>query len=143
MRSPSSLRLNLMVPCEAGCDGPICSSMISSAGSAASIFCDQRAGSDMTTLLLRRPQRLHDWIDLRNQRLALLKRIILSQRMADEGIVEQDAAQVGMAVELDAEQIVAFALEPVGRLPDRIHARRPCIVARTDPNLHAQPMIFA
>ena len=36
-----------MVPCEAGCDGPICSSMISSAGSEASIFCDQRAGNGM------------------------------------------------------------------------------------------------
>ena len=36
-----------MVPCDAGCDGPICSSMISSDGSDGTILSFQRAGSDM------------------------------------------------------------------------------------------------
>src|ERR1700722_18075917 len=98
-----------MVPWAAGCEGPIWSSMISSAGSAASIFCDQRAGNDMAILLFGRSQRLRNRIDFRDDRLPLLIRIILAQRMADESIVEQDTPQVGMAAELDAEHVEAFA----------------------------------
>src|SRR5208283_4458900 len=103
--------------------------MISSAGSEASIFCDQRAGNGMMILLLRGSQRLGDWIDLGHDRLPLLEWIILAQRMADESVIEQDAAQIGMASELDAEHVEAFALEPVGRLPNRICARHPRVFA--------------
>ena len=63
--------------------------------------------------------------------------------MADEGIVEQDAPQVGMAAKLDAEHVETFALEPIGRLPDGICSRHPCVIARTDPDLHAETMILA
>src|SRR5579871_6237225 len=122
MRSPSSFRLNLMVPWEAGCDGPICSSMISSAGSDASIFFAHRAGKAILVFVLPeilpdaltrgRPRRRHR-IDFFDDRLAAVHRIVLAQRMADEGIVEQDAPQVGMIPEVDAEHVEAFALQPV------------------------------
>src|SRR5690606_3184398 len=45
-------------------------------------------------------------------------REILAERMADEAIVRQDAAQVGMAFEDDAEKVEGFALVPVDRGPD-------------------------
>src|SRR5437762_2741272 len=101
MRSPSSFKLNLMVPCDAGCDGPICSSMISSAGSAVVSLFFQRAGSDMIFLarLARRAKWIRDRIDLGHDRLALVVRIILAQRMPFERIVQQDSAQVGMPLE--------------------------------------------
>src|SRR5271166_2020177 len=131
-----------MVPCEAGCDGPIWSSMISSVGSEASSFCDQRAGNDMRILLLGGPQRLGDRIDLGNDRLPLLEWIILAQRMADETVIHQDAPQVRVAAKLDAEHVEAFALQPVRRLPDRIRARHPGVIG-LEMDFHAQALIFA
>ena len=42
------------------------------------------------------------------------EREILAQRMALEAVVGEDAAQVGMAGEQDAVEVVGLALEPVG-----------------------------
>jgi len=41
--------------------------------------------------------------------------------MANETVVGQDAAQVIVAVEHDAEQVEGFALKPVGGIPDVRH----------------------
>ena len=49
------------------------------------------------------------------------QREILAERMADETVVGEDAAQVRMAGEQDAEQVERFALEPVGAGPDVDH----------------------
>src|ERR1019366_6240034 len=117
--------------------------MISSVGSEASIFCDQRAGKGIEILLLRGSQRLRYWIDLGHDRLPLLERIVLAQRMADEGIVEQDAAQIGMPPELNAEHVEAFALQPVGGLPNRTSARHPRVIASANLDLHAQAQTTA
>src|ERR1035437_787484 len=51
--------------------------------------------------------------------LVLLKdRIILAQRMALPSVWQQNALQVGMPIELDAEHVEDFALQPVGCLPN-------------------------
>ena len=50
--------------------------------------------------------------------------VVLAQREALPLVRQQDALQVGMAGELDAEHVVDFALQPVGRGPDAHHARR-------------------
>jgi hypothetical protein len=42
--------------------------------------------------------------------------------MADKAVVGEDAAQVVVAFEDDAEQIEGFAFEPVGRAPE-VHDR--------------------
>ena len=42
------------------------------------------------------------------------EREVLAQRMALEAVVGEDAAQIGMAGEQDAVEIVGLALEPVG-----------------------------
>ena len=48
-----------------------------------------------------------------------LNGIILAERMSFPFVRHQDAAQVGMALEANAEQIETLALVPVGRGPDR------------------------
>ena len=42
------------------------------------------------------------------------QREILAQRMPLEAVIGQDAAQIGMVGEIDAEQIPGLALEPAG-----------------------------
>src|SRR4051812_8219858 len=58
----------------------------------------------------------------------------LAERMAGEGLLEEDAPQIRMSVELDAEHVVRLALGPVRALPYRderwdmrieVGARRP------------------
>ena len=41
--------------------------------------------------------------------------------MADEAVVGEDAAQIRVAAEQDAEQVEGLALEPVGARPDLGH----------------------
>src|SRR6187399_3402893 len=50
-------------------------------------------------------------------------REVLAERMADETVVGEDAAQVEVAVEDDAEEVERLALEPVGRAPDLAEGR--------------------
>src|ERR1700723_716276 len=44
--------------------------------------------------------------------------VILAQRMSLPAVGQQNSLHVGMAVKLDAEHIVNFALQPVGPRPD-------------------------
>src|SRR5260370_39838836 len=74
---------------------------------------------------LRGANWVYDRIDFRNDRLALVVDVVLAQRMPFERIVHQDAAQVGMAPEIDSEHVEAFALEPVRRAPVADDARDP------------------
>ena len=46
------------------------------------------------------------------------QREVLAERMADEAVVGEEAAQVRVAREQDAEEVEGLALEPVGRGPD-------------------------
>ena len=49
------------------------------------------------------------------------QREVLAERMADETVVGEDAAQIRVTGEQDAEQVEGFALEPVGARPDVDH----------------------
>src|SRR3990167_4498607 len=49
------------------------------------------------------------------------EREILAERMPDETVIGEDAAQVRMPFEHDAEEIERLALIPVGRIPDAGH----------------------
>jgi hypothetical protein len=54
--------------------------------------------------------------------------------VADESVVGQDAAQVGVAFKDDAVQVECLALEPVGSIPDLvdgIHDRKIIVGQRT------------
>src|SRR6266478_4875732 len=118
MRSPSSFKVIFTVPCVDGCDGPIwisigcvwrSSTSGGSVGPAAIALLLARLGA---LGLLRRD------VALRDERLALLLRVVLAQRMTLELLVQIDAAQVGMTVEDDAVHVVRLALEPVRAAPD-------------------------
>jgi hypothetical protein len=54
---------------------------------------------------------------------AALERIVFAERVGGEFLGHHEAAEVGMALEADAEQIPDFALEPVRALPERHDAR--------------------
>src|SRR5580700_8455845 len=115
--------------------------MISSDGSDGTILSFQRAGSDMAIIAPSAgwANWIHDGIDFGNDWLAVVVEIVLAQRMSLERIVHQDAAQVGMSLEDDAEHVEAFALEPVRRAPNSNHAVDPRIGA-VDANLDADAM---
>ena len=73
-----------------------------------------------------------------HERLALLLRIVLAQRIADELLVQEDAAQVGVTVEADAVHVERLALLPVERRPqldERRHAR--VLLGHRDLEAHA------
>src|SRR5207253_8483975 len=48
----------------------------------------------------------------------LAGRVVLAERVAHEGVVAQQPAQVRMARKVEAEEVERFALEPVRRRPD-------------------------
>src|SRR3990172_11143701 len=50
------------------------------------------------------------------------ERMVLAQRMADPVGRQQDATQVGVAAEGDAEHVEDLALVPIGSRVDRLHA---------------------
>src|SRR5262249_34248383 len=143
MVSPSSRRLNLMVPCDAGWDGPIWISMTSLAPRSVS---SNRSGMrdpgvcGMSAALPRIP-RVADGIALRHERLPLVHRVVLAQRVTLELRIHEDAPQVGMADEADAEAGPPLALRPQRRLPQRRDARDARVVAG-DRRLHAQAMVL-
>ena len=62
------------------------------------------------------------------QQPALAGVVVLAQGVALEGLVGQDALEVGVALEADAEHVVGLALEPVGRLPHAVDGRHRRVV---------------
>src|SRR5262245_26050599 len=97
--SPSSVSSSRSTPWVEGCWGPMLISIIS----------------------------VRNTVDLLPQPHVLLgeafQRQFLAQRVPAPLVGQEDAAQVGMPVEDDAEEVEDLALVPVGRLVDR-HRRR-------------------
>src|ERR1700730_1190387 len=101
--SPSSFKLNLIVPCVAGWEGPIWSSMVSRGRSVGSAFIEDSRRSGAVSQLALQPQQfvLRPLIDegpldlsLRNPRLAQIHRIILPQRVPLKFLIEKDTAKI-------------------------------------------------
>src|SRR5262245_47644061 len=101
--SPSTTRFILMVPCIAGCDGPRLISITLVAMSGA-MSCSCSVLSMATPSYLHERASLHDGVAgdagravvdvaqaVFHERLALVDRIILTQRVADELGVQQNA----------------------------------------------------
>src|SRR5437870_4917625 len=121
MRSPSSFSVILTVPCVDGCEGPIwisigcvwrSSTSGGSIGPAAIALLLARLG---TLGLLRRD------VARSHERLALLFRVVLAQRIPLELFVEVDPPQIRMSVEDDPVHVVGFSLEPVRAAPHGRH----------------------
>src|SRR5438128_6944290 len=104
--SPSRRRLNLIVPCDAGCDGPIWSVISSDVGSGSTRSSGVTAPGARATLISilrscpREPRPL-ERIALGHQRLAARDGVVLAQRVALELRVHEDAAEVGVPGEAD------------------------------------------
>src|SRR5579863_1281404 len=71
------------------------------------------------------------------------QREVLAERMADEAIVGEDAAQVRIAIEQDAEEVEGLPLEPRGGRPEtgQRHHHRRLMPGAEDPE--AQPLVAA
>ena len=142
MVSPESSSTMRTVPCIAGCDGPMLRS-IGSLGQLELAFVElvidavpsqlvSASSRDRRDAYVWRPKR-HALVvrrtagasravaasasAVRDERLRLVGRVVLAQRMPHELRVHQDAAQIGVAVEDDAEHVERLALEPVGAGP--------------------------
>src|SRR5881409_2777741 len=113
--SPSSSSTTRSTPCVEGCCGPMFRVMVS----VRTVF-----------HLLRR-----ELLEIRighgaigrvvdERHLLIAERRILAQRPAFPGLGQQDARQIGMALEGDAIEVVRLALVPVGGRPDTGNGRR-------------------
>ncbi len=71
------------------------------------------------------------------------QREVLAERMTDEAVVGQDAPQIRMAAEQDAEQIECLALEPVGAGPDAGQRVDDRILDVLAPHAHPQALVVA
>src|SRR5437899_4998764 len=63
-----------------------------------------------------------------DQGLAARDGVVLPQRMPHELLVQEQAAEIGMALEADAEHVPHLALEPVGDGPERGGRGHPRVV---------------
>src|SRR6184192_742114 len=115
--SPSSFSRTRSTPCVLGCWGPMLSSIHSDSGSCSgpnaswvtrvSVSATDGIGLQPFEFLVAEDDRLPEGD------------VVLAQREPFQGVWHQDAAQVGMAVKADAEQVPGLAFVPVGGGPDR------------------------
>src|SRR5229473_4415660 len=138
-RSPSSFSFTRSTPCVEGCCGPMLS-MISSAPSTVVVTSELpfvRASVIFYWALL---PALDAQVFTHPGRVLFQNIVILAQRMPFPLIRQQNALQIRMAFENDAEHVVALAFKPIGRGPDLDHARHRLILCRM--RFQAQPFVF-
>src|SRR6478736_4160434 len=121
MVSPSISSTRRSTPCAAGCCGPKFSVKLRMSATAAVL--QFRLVAAVVADHARHQRALDDLHRLVHHALLVgvvahfdiaHQREVLAEWMPDEAVVSEDAAQVRMAVEHDAEQVEGLALEPVG-----------------------------
>src|SRR5689334_839518 len=150
MTSPSSSSTSRRTPCAAGCCGPKFSVKFWISGTAG-ILCVQLGlvarvvADDFRHERARlNADRLVDDAALRGVVAHLDvadQREVLAERMADEPVVGEQAAQVRMTAEQNSVEVERLALEPIGGAPDVVHGvdDRPLVVRAE--RLQAQPLV--
>src|SRR4051812_28096153 len=111
MISPSVRSTSRSTPCVLGCCGPMLTSISSVLTSNSTIVW---SGAETVAI---KPSTAADAVILQREL------VILAQRVPHPVLGQQNAAQVGVAGEPDAGQVVDLALVPVGTGPER-HDRR-------------------
>src|SRR5690349_17633225 len=104
--SPSSSSSRRSTPWVDGCCGPMLRTMRRGPAlgcSSATTVAETPAGMDWSPIKLNPPPR---------------NRVVFAQRMAVPIVGHQNAAQVGVVQELNAEQVEDFTFVPVGGPPD-------------------------
>src|SRR5688572_21709995 len=129
MTSPSSSSTSRSTPCAAGCCGPKFSVKFWISGTAgilhvevrlvpsvvADDFRDERTRLDTDRHIYDAAfRRVVTHLDVADQRE------VFAERVADEPVVREQAAQIGMAAEENSVQIERLALEPIGSVPDLV-----------------------
>src|SRR3972149_6448759 len=112
MTSPSRSNTRRSTPCVAGCCGPMLRVSVSRRWAAMARLLPLRGnlGDDLAGDLGDAADELHRLLD---------QRIVLAQGMPLPVVRHEDAGQVGVAAEANAEEGVHLALQPVRRRPDR------------------------
>src|SRR5262249_5997237 len=113
--SPSSTSSRRSTPCVDGCCGP-----------SETVISVSESGSGFRSIAIEDVSTTISLASIVSS--VALDREVLAQRMALVIRRHQDPAQVGVAVEGDAEHVVHLALEPVRSLPHVPHRRRTRVV---------------
>src|SRR5712692_4497136 len=129
MVSPSSSVVIRMMPCIAGCAGPMptCRFWLPPPVPLPSPSMNSRRAVSAMALLVRGT----------DQGLPPLDRVVLAQRVTDELLVHEEAPRVRVAGEAHPEHVPHLALEPVRDRPERDGARHDRVVLvhpRLDPH---------
>src|SRR5579864_3908042 len=117
-RSPSSLSRTRSTPCVLGCWGPMLRSIHSASGSCSG---PKKSTPNPWVVVVSATDGVglqpFEFRVAENHRLAKGD-IVLAQGMSFPGFRHQDAAEIGVTIEGDAQQIPGLPLMPVGRRPD-------------------------
>src|SRR5262245_10243346 len=136
MVSPSSSTLSRTVPCVAGWDGPMLSTILlvwrcassseSSSGGSSSFSRSSAWAMSVWSGGARGAGAAEDVADgaLGDERLPLAERVVLAQRVALELLVHEDASEIGVPGEADAVEVPDEPLPPVRALEERGDARQ-------------------
>src|SRR6185437_10485066 len=116
MVSPSSVSTRRRVVCVAGCCGPKLR-VYRNSWSAPAMSLGTSCSTGISTF------RTRDGLEVVAFAITA-ERVVFSQRKCGEFARHQDAAQVRVAVEADAEHVEHLALHPIGPLPQRHHRRQ-------------------
>src|SRR5213593_236003 len=121
-----------MMPCMAGWAGPMFTCRCSLPPSTAAPS-PRNSSRVVRSAILR--------LDLRaDERLAPIDGVVLAQRVADKLLVEEEAPQIRMTLEADAEHVPHLSLEPVGDGPESAGGGHPRVVL-LHPHLEADAVV--
>src|SRR6202795_3125556 len=124
-RSPSSFSFTRSTPCVEGCCGPMLRMISSAPSTVVSTFeaPDQVPPLFRVSAIFALLPALDSQVFSHPGRVLFQNVVILAQRMTLPLVGQQNAFQIRMTLEHDAEHVEAFALEPVGHRPDSANAR--------------------
>src|SRR6185295_4503884 len=121
--SPSARTTKRSTPCVEGCCGPMLRVMSSVASPSRCTSTSKPASPIVPSGFQQAFPRCRDAVVL------LRLDEVLAQRVSRPVFRHEDAAEVGMAVEADAEEVEHLSLHPVGVPPERRQARHHRVVA--------------
>src|SRR5664280_2577498 len=120
--SPSSVTTRRSTPCVDGCWGPMLTTTSLKARPSTSEPSPRAVASSMRRSASLTASSGSGVSNCSNMRMVLDEvDVVLAQRVTDEIVLEQDAAQVGMPEVLDPDHVPGLALVPVGGRPDAGH----------------------
>src|SRR5664280_122562 len=120
--SPSSVTTRRSTPCVDGCCGPMLTTTSLKARPSTSEPSPRAVASSMRRRASLTASSGSGVSNCSNMRVVLDEvDVVLAQRVADEVVLEQDAAQVGMPEVLDPDHVPSLALMPVRGRPDTGH----------------------